>query len=266
MTAGAPGRRVLVTRGAQQASRLCEGLRGLGAIPVEVPVIAIEPPASLGPLDRALGRLEGYDWLILTSANAARVLARRAAELGIDLGAARNLSVAAVGPATAAEAQSANLTVTWTPESYVAESLVRRLVDEARGRRVLLARAAVARDLIPDALRRAGAEVDVVEAYRNVLPGEAPGALREAAARGLDAATFTSSSSVTHLREAAELAGIGFPLDGAGAVSIGPVTSGTLREAGWEPEAEADPHDIPGLIEAVARVLARRSGAAAETP
>jgi uroporphyrinogen-III synthase len=110
----------------------------------------------------------------------------------------------------------------------------------------------VARDVIPEALRAVGAEVEVVEAYRNVLPEAAPELLRRALAEGLDAATFTSSSSATHLADAARVAGVAWPLVGVPAVSIGPITSQSLRELGWEPAAEANPSDIPGLIAAFA--------------
>jgi uroporphyrinogen-III synthase len=141
------------------------------------------------------------------------------------------------------------------PQSYVAESLAEGLRDRVAGKRVLLARAAVARDVIPDALRKVGAEVDVVEAYRNGLPEAAPEQLRRAVADGLDAATFTSSSSVTHLAEAVRVAGIAWPLAGVPAVSIGPVTSQALRELGWPPVVEASPSRVPGLIAAVLRVF-----------
>jgi uroporphyrinogen-III synthase len=129
------------------------------------------------------------------------------------------------------------------------------LQNQIAGKRVLLARAAVARDVIPDALRSAGASVDVVDAYQNVMPETAPHQLRHAYARGLDAATFTSSSSVTHLAHAALAGGMPFPLKGVRAVSIGPITTQTLLARGWAPGAEADPHDIPGLIAAVVRAL-----------
>jgi uroporphyrinogen-III synthase/uroporphyrinogen III methyltransferase/synthase len=133
----------------------------------------------------------------------------------------------------------------------VAESLIQGLVNQTEGRRILLARAAVARDVIPDALRNAGADVDVVDAYRNVLPEGAPEQLRAALAERIDAATFTSSSSATHLAEASRQTGIAWPLAKVPAVSIGPITSQTLRKLGWEPAAEANPSDIPGLIAAV---------------
>jgi len=121
------------------------------------------------------------------------------------------------------------------------------------GQRILIARAAIARDVIPDALRAAGAHVDVVDAYRNVMPQAAPALLRAALEQGIDAATFTSSSSVTHLADAAKAAGLAFPFSGVSAISIGPITSQTLREYNWEPAAEASPSDIPGLVEALAR-------------
>ena len=249
------GRRILVTRAAHQAGKLSEELRALGAIPVEVPILEIRPPASYDPLDEALHRLNQYDWLIHTSATAARALAERAEQHGIALDANALLSVAAVGPATAAAAERAHLRVTLMPEAYVAEGLVSAFAEKALGKRILLARASVARDIIPDALRAVGATIDVVDAYQNVLPGAAPQRLRSALTQPIDAATFTSSSTVTHLAEAALKAGITFPLEGVPAISIGPITSQTLRDLHWEPAAEAQQHDIPGLIEATLRFL-----------
>jgi uroporphyrinogen-III synthase len=122
----------------------------------------------------------------------------------------------------------------------------------------LLARAAIARDVIPHALRTAGATVDVVDAYRNVMPASAPRLLRDAFKKGIDAAAFTSSSSVAHLADAARHAGIAFPFAGVVAISIGPITSKTLRDIGWEAAAEASPSDVPGLIQAARRVLSNR--------
>jgi len=249
------GRRVLVTRALYQAGKLSDGLRALGAVPVEVPVLEIRPPESYAALDAALKALSSYNWLILTSANTVRALAERAAGLDISLVGFAGLKVAAVGESTAAAAGGVGFQVTLTPESYVAESLLEALVGEVKGLRVLLPRAAVARDVIPDALRAAGAVVDVVDAYRKVMPEGAPGRLRQALADGIDVATFTSSSSVKHLKAAADAAGVAWPLRGVNAVSIGPITSGTLRETGWEPAAEAMPFDIPGLLSAIATLL-----------
>ncbi len=249
------GRRILVTRAAHQAAKLSDGLRSLGAVAVEVPVLEIAPPASFELLDRALRQIGGYDWVVFTSANTVRALAARGAVIGVEPPGRSAAKVAAVGSATAAAAIEAGWDVTVVPESYVAESLIDSLQGEMRGKRVLLARAEIARDVIPDALRAAGAAVDVVDAYRNVIPESAPDLLRRALAEGLDAATFTSSSSVTHLADAARVAGLEFPFADVAAVSIGPITSATLREVGWKPAAEAEAHDIPGLIGALARLL-----------
>jgi uroporphyrinogen-III synthase len=271
------GRRILVTRAAHQAGKLSDGLRTLGAEPVEVPVIEIQPPADFASLDRALRSLSDYDWLILTSANTVRALAERLSQLRIPTQSAATPQVAAVGESTAEAARRAGFSVTLVPETYVAESLIAKLLqhghdfsraEQAENRtvalapevrlhnqRILIARAAVARDVIPDALHAAGAAVDVVDAYQNVMPASAPALLRDALDKGIVAAAFTSSSSVTHLAAAAEKAGIAFPFAGVAAISIGPITSQTLRDRGWEPAAEASPSDVPGLIQAVARGL-----------
>jgi uroporphyrinogen-III synthase len=255
------GRRVLVTRASDQMGKLSEGLRALGATPIEVPVLEIRPPASFEALDAALRSISSYDWLVLTSANTVKALAQRAAKVGIKIKQPVSLRVAAVGEATAEAARRAGFQVNFVPKDYVAESLVLWLADRSAGQRILLARAAVARDVIPDALRIYGAQVDVVDAYQNVLPEGAPAQLRHALAEGISAATFTSSSSATHLMEAARTAGIDWPVPGIPAVSIGPITSETLRELGWEPAVEASPSDIPGLIAAVVRLFQKSAEA-----
>lgn len=252
------GKRVLVTRAQHQAGKLSGGLRALGAEPVEVPVLEIAPPASFEPLDRALKAIQTYDWVIFTSANAVRTVSERLAELDVAVPAAPGLQVAAVGAATAAAAREAGWTVALVPDAYVAEGLVAALPAHGlAGKRILLARAEVARDVIPDALRKQSAEVDVVDAYRNHVPANAPARLRRAIGAGLDAVTFTSSSSVIHLRACAEAAEVRWPFDEVPALSIGPITSQTLRELGWEPAAEAERSDIQGLVEAVRKLFAQ---------
>ncbi len=250
------GRRILVTRAAHQAGKLSTELRALGAEPVEVPLLEIQPPPSFDPLDRALHNLATYYWILFTSANTVRAVASRARELGIPL-AGLPAKVAAVGTATAEALAKEGLTVSLVPERYVAEGLIDALSAQGplAGRRILLARAQVARDVIPDALRAAGAQIDVVDAYRNVLPANAAELLRAALAQPVVAALFTSSSTAEHLAEAVRQAGLPFPLPGVAAISIGPITSETLRDLGWPPTAEANPHDIPGVLEALTHAL-----------
>lgn len=252
------GRRVLVTRAVQQAGKLSDGLKALGADPVEVPVLEIRPPASYEPLDLVLRKLDWFHWLILTSANAVQVVAARCALLDVDVSSIKLLSVAAVGSATAEAARKAGFRVTLVPESYHSEGLAAALGREVAGKRVLLARAMVARDVIPEALKAMGAELTVVDTYQTGLPEGSGASLREALQAGVDAATFTSSSSVRNLAEVAGEAGVGFPLEGVAAISIGPVTSATLREFGWEPAGEAAASDLPGLIAAVVREAGNR--------
>jgi uroporphyrinogen-III synthase len=255
------GRRILVTRAVQQAGKLSDGLKALGAEPVEVPVLEIRPPDSFEPLDKAIRKLEPpqpFDWLILTSANTVQTVAARCVLLNVDVSEIKLLRVAAVGSATAEAARKAGFRVTVVPDSYNSEGVVAALGSTVLGKRVLLARAKVARDVIPDALTAAGALMTVVDAYQTALPDGAREALVEALRVGVDAATFTSSSTVRNLAEVAREAGIAFPFAGVKAISIGPVTSATLREHGWEPAAEAGASDLPGLIEAVRQGLGTR--------
>lgn len=250
-------RRVLVTRAVHQAGKLSASLAEHGLKPVEVPVLEIQPPASFAALDEALRAISSFDWLLVTSANTVEALAERAAEIGVVLTTCR-AQIAAVGEASAKAVRKIGLDVALVPEKYVAESLLELLAGKVQGKRVLLAKAEVARDLIPASLRAAGAGLVVADAYRNAMPADAPEQLRQALAAGIAAVTFTSSSSVTHLADAARAAGLAFPFPGVQAISIGPITSATLREAGWTPAAEASPSDIPGLVEAVTQVLARQ--------
>ena len=248
-------KRILVTRSAKQSAKLSDAILSLGGVPVEVPVLEIVPPDSFGPLDDALQNLDRYDWLILTSTNTMSAVCSRAQRFAVQPQQAQSLKIAAIGRATAEDARHFGFRVDVIPELQVAEGLLHALGDSLRGKRVLLPRAAIARDLIPDTLRATGAIVDVVDAYQNAIPQDAPAKLRAALATRIDAATFTSSSSVTHLAEVARAAGIAFPFAGVKAISIGPITSATLREHGWPPAIEAHPHDIPGLIAAVISIF-----------
>jgi uroporphyrinogen-III synthase len=251
------GRTILVTRARRQAGRLSEELRALGADVLEIPAIEIVPPESYGALDAALRNLSQYQWLIVTSVNGAQTLGKRIAALGVDAAAFAHLEVAAVGASTAQALRDIGLTVAVTPREYVAESLLEALGERTRGQRILLARAAVARDVIPDVLRGRGATVDVVEAYRSAIPEDSVTAIRAifgSGGREPDAATFTSSSTVTNFLALMNEGGAAVPAT-MKAVSIGPITSATLRDHGWEPAAEADPHDLHGLVQAVVRAL-----------
>lgn len=253
------GLRVLVGRAPHQASALSSGLRALGAEVFEIPFIEIRKPRSYQPLDSALNNIRNYDWLILTSVNGVEAVWQRLKTLRIDKKALWHLKVAAIGPATRTAIENQGIKVAVMPRHYVAESVVESLRVRVKGNRVLLARARVARDVIPRELGKLGAEVDVVEAYETVIPESSRERIRELlenARRRLSLITFTSSSTV---RNFVELLGppIGKQdrmklLRDIELASIGPVTSSTLREFGLPVDIEAKEYTIPGLIEAIA--------------
>src|SRR5580692_1145603 len=261
---GAPlaGLRIVVGRARHQASALSSGLRELGAEVIEIPFIEIRKPRSYQPLDTALKNLQDYDWLILTSVNGVEALWKRVHKLGLTNKQLEHLKLAAIGPATKKAIEKRGIKVNVVPEEYVAESVVESLRDQVAGKRVLLARARVARDVIPRELRKLGAKVDVVEAYETVVPQSSRtrlSAILKDSKRRPDVITFTSSSTV---RNFVNLTGRNMwrgrprprkanPLDGVRLASIGPVTSSTLRELGLPVDVEAKEYTIPGLIKAI---------------
>jgi len=241
------GRTVAVTRARAQASELASALRALGARVVEAPAIRVTPLSGAAP------DLSAYDLLCLTSPNGVRFLWERLRAVGADARAFAGLTVAAIGPGTARALAELGIEADVVPERFVAEGLVEAL-GERRFARALVARASQARDVLPDALRRGGAEVDVLGLYETVAEPLSPAAL--AAAGNADYVTFTSSSTVGFLIDAA--GGEFAPAASARIVSIGPVTSGALRERGLRVDVEAARHDIEGLVAAVVEDAARR--------
>jgi uroporphyrinogen III methyltransferase/synthase len=244
------GQRVVVTRARAQASALSAQLSALGASVVEVPTIEIHDPADGGAaLRAALAEVRAYDWLIVTSANgAARVLA--GLHDARDLGGVR---VAAIGPGTADALAAGNILADLVPPSYVAESMLDEFLPPDAGNkgRILLARAAVARDVLPDGLRALGWEVDVVAAYET-RPASPPDDALDAAAAA-DIITFTSSSTVEHY-----LAIAGADRVPATVACIGPVTAATARALGLTVTIEAHVHSIDGLVDAIVDSVAEQ--------
>ncbi|HWW13271.1 MAG TPA: uroporphyrinogen-III synthase [Candidatus Dormibacteraeota bacterium] len=256
------GIRVLVGRARHQVSALSSELRKLGATVLEIPFIEIRKPRSFKPLDSALQNLEAYDWLILTSVNGVEAMWERLRKLLLTKGNPQHLRIAAIGPATKKAIEQRGQKVDVVPKEYVAESVVRSLRRRVQGKRVLLVRAKVARDVIPRELRQAGAHVDVVEAYETVVPQASRKRLRTALKSPKQrphVITFTSSSTVRNfvalLGSGRRVARAYNDLDGIRLASIGPVTSSTLRELGLRVDIAAGEFTIPGLVEAVAGAM-----------
>jgi len=255
------GQRIMITRPRERAEELAAPLRALGAETVELPTIAIEDPADWASLDAALQALPRYDWLIFTSANGVRKLLERMAARGLDKRSLAAARFCAIGPATAAELRRHSLRVDKMPDEYVAEGVVRAFAEEPLdGKRILLPRARVARDILPQELRRRGAQVDVVEAYRTVTPPHS----RERA-RGIFTRerptwiTFTSSSTVENLLRLLPPGQRDSYLQGIKVASIGPITSRTLRARGLSVDAEAPQHTIPALVAAIVQYCGQPS-------
>lgn len=245
------GLSVAVTRARAQASGLAGRLEALGANVVQAPVIRVQPlPAPRGPAFDP----EPYDLICVTSANGVAGLFERLYDGGRDARSLAGKTIAAIGAATARALAERGIVADVVPERSVAESLVDALA-ELPVRRALVARARGGRDALPDALRAQGAEVDVLELYETVAEPLAPEALQ--AVRSADYITFTSSSTVRFFLQAAG-GEAGLSAD-TRIVSIGPVTSEALREAGLEADVEADPYDVEGMIAALLADAASRA-------
>jgi uroporphyrinogen III methyltransferase/synthase len=240
------GRRVVVTRARAQASGFARTLRELGADVVELPAIRIAPRIQSQEVRDAVARIGDYSLVCLTSPNGVHLLFEALQEAGRDARALASTTIAAIGPGTARALAQHGIAADVVPERFVAEALVEALADvEVEGKPALVARAAEARDVLPDALRERGAEVDVIPVYETVR--EQPDESEIERAQEADYVTFTSSSTVTNLLEAL---GDRFP-KGARVISIGPVTSETARAAGLEVAVEAERYDIDGLLDAL---------------
>jgi len=237
------GKRIVVTRAREQASELRVRLEALGAEVLELPAIRVEP------IDFELPALGRYAWLVFTSANGVRAFFERGLDAaGLDARALGGLRLAAIGPGTATALEARGLRPNLVPERFVAESLLEAFPDPGvPGERVLLARAEQARDVLPEGLGVRGYLVDVLPVYRTVRTEPDPSVVAQVRAGEVEVLTFTSSSTVTNFVDAIGERTGPQPL----VVSIGPVTSATARDQGLRIDAEADPHTIEGLVEAV---------------
>ncbi len=241
------GLRIVVTRAAHQAKELAGPLAALGAEVVMLPVIGIAPPEDPQPLAEAIRQIDAYDWIVFTSTNGVRALGKQHCRA----------RVATVGSATREFAEANGWKVTVTPETYVAEALLEALGQhELQGQRILIPSAAVTRDVVREELNRRGAIVNVVEAYRNVIPAEAIGNAKTLLQPPYpEWITFASSSAVENLVALANSAA----LQHSKIASIGPITSKTVRENGLTVAAEANPHNVRGLVEAIVHSVAPKT-------
>lgn len=256
------GRTVVVTRAREQASGSAALLAEKGARVIQFPTIKIVPMPDYAELDEAVSHLSRYGWVVFTSVNGVRFFRQRLSALKLDARALGSVKVAAIGPATAKAVEEMGIRPDLVPSSYVAEGVAQAMLELGmKGQKVLLPRAKEARDVLPRALREAGADVDVIAAYENVPSEENRDKVMEALEAGtLDCVTFGSSSTVRNF-----LASI--PLDelkkhpGVRFAAIGPVTAETMRSLGLEPDIQSESFTIPAMVDAVCAAFAHKERA-----
>lgn len=250
------GKKVVVTRARPQASTLAARLEDLGAEVIQLPAIRIEPMIDTDEVSGMVERINDYGLVCLTSPNGARLLFDALESHGLDARTLAEAKVAAIGPGTGAALEERGIRPDLVPEEFVAESLVEALAElDLSGKRVLVARALEARDVLPEGLTDMGAEVDVVALYRTEAGELDTDSLDRAS--NADYLTFTSSSTVKNLLDALPDGAIpGSPR----IISIGPITSQTARDAGLEVAVEASQHDIDGLVDALVEDASQASG------
>jgi uroporphyrinogen III methyltransferase/synthase len=247
------GRKILVTRAADQAGEFSAMLAELGAMAIECPTIRLVEPDDWSFLDATIRGMAGYNWLVLTSGNAVRNFFQRLETVGLDARALNSCRVCAVGPKTAEAIRDFGIRPDLVPSDYKAEGVVAELgKQQIAGKRILFPRADRARDIIPRELERMGAYVDSPVAYRNLLPERLPPeAIFALEKRSVDCITFTSSSTVQNL---AEMLGRDMLVDmlrGVSVASIGPVTSRTCRELGLKVDIEPPRSTLAELVAAI---------------
>ncbi len=247
------GKRIIVTRSREQASVFSEMLIDRGATPIEVPSISVVPPSSWAELDKALDEIEMYQGLIFTSSNAIRFFIERLRERGKDIRALKGVMICAVGPKTAEALEQYGLKADLVPSEYKAEGVLAALGGVMiKGKRFLIPRAKVAREILPDRLRELGAEVTVAVAYENVKPaGDVERIKKLFEDRRIAAVTFTSSSTVKNFVEILGQKEYKTVLKGAVIACIGPVTAKTAEEYGIKTDIMPKDYTIPALVQSI---------------
>jgi uroporphyrinogen III methyltransferase/synthase len=254
------GRRILITRARDQAAAFAENLRNFGAEIIEFPTIEIVPPPRWDQVDRAIDQLESYNWLIFTSANGVNFFWQRLREKGRGHPFLLSTKICAIGPATSYALLEKGIRVDYTPKEFVAESILKGFEKSAvKGMKILLARASEARDVLPKGLKKMGAKVDVVEAYRTLRPKGGGQKLKQLLARGkVDGITFTSSSTVNHFAELLEKGDLQKLLTGIVIACIGPITTRTAKRWGMRVHVQPKQYTVPALAQALSDYFARK--------
>ncbi|MEN6463782.1 MAG: uroporphyrinogen-III C-methyltransferase [Syntrophaceae bacterium] len=254
------GKGVVITRPIEQAHDFIELLAAEGARPIHFPTIKIEPPLYWTGLDEAIDNIELYSWLIFTSANGVRFFLRRLREKGRDIRDLKNIRICSIGPATAAMLKKMGIHVEMVPNEYISEGVIKSFSGiDVRGKKILLPRAEIARDIIPEELAKMGASVDVVTAYRTVQSGAKKSELQEHLDKGrVDVITFTSPSTVANF---VHIMGKDFKLPEKVKIAcIGPVTAAAAKKNGFRIDIMQNEYTIPGLVASIGEFFRSEKG------
>ncbi len=244
------GKRVLITRSAEQAPGLAGLLEAEGAEVLTLAAISIEPAEDYHALDQAIQQIEQYQWVIFTSVNGVRAVGQRLDVIGQNWRSFTHARVAAIGPATAEALQAVGVRPDFVPAEYVAEAITAG-IGEVAGQRILLPRADIAREALAVELRQRGAVVEEIAAYRTVMRPLEPQAVEQVLAKRPDVITFTSSSTVRGFLTALHGINVSEVLRGVAIACIGPITAKTAREAGLTPQIVAEEYTMSGLTRAI---------------
>jgi uroporphyrinogen III methyltransferase/synthase len=260
------GKRIVITRARSQAGDFARRIEELGGEVIDFPTIEIQSPESYAPLDAAIGSIENYDWLIFTSVNGVERFLARLQKVDGSLKGLAHTQVAAIGPETARRLKAAGLVATVMPKEYIAEGLLEVFTPEMmRGKRVLIPRAAKARHVLPETLRQWGATVDVVAAYRTVLPVTDVSSLRSLLLeRKIDLIAFTSSSTVSNFVKLFQAQSLSEILGETAVACIGPITKRTVEELGGQATVVSQEFTIPGLVRAIVNYFEPGRGQSSE--
>jgi len=255
------GKRVLVTRSAEQAGELAVLVRRAGGIPVLFPTIRLTVPEDCGPLDREIGRLSSFDWILFASANAARFFCERASRLGIGSWPG-TLRVASVGPGTTKELAARSVIVDRTAEKHIAEGLFEALPPGGiRGKRFLLPRAEEGREILPALIAQEGGEVVSVVAYRNGLAEKDEAVAGEIVSRPPDVCTFASPSAFRNLFLLLGTATARSMLSRTRIAVIGETTARAVERRDFRVDIVPETYTLKGMVDAIKAFFAAHRSA-----
>jgi uroporphyrinogen III methyltransferase/synthase len=247
---------ILITRAQEQAEEFSRLLHNYGAQVIPFPTIEIAPPENWHPLDKAIEKLDSYDWLVFTSVNGVKFFIQRLKKKGVKIAVLGEQKICAIGPRTQGELEGMGLTVSLVPQEYRAEGVIEGLKTRGiKGQKILLPRAKGARKILSEALMEAGAVVDEVESYQAVKPAKSKESLTPILKKGIDVVVFTSSSTVRNFMDLVSDRSV---LNGVKVAVIGPITAETVRTYGLEPHITPQEYTIPALVEAIVEYFRRR--------